>query len=71
MVISAPTRITIEVVQLQPAENGQPGAAPRPVAHVALSSAAPSDESHHTAAYQPVPCRCLDEDDCVADHENE
>lgn len=71
MVISAPTRITIEVTQLQPVEHGQPAAAPLAFTHVAMSSAAPTDTSHHPPAYEPAPCRCLDEDDCVADHEHE
>ena len=71
MVISAPTRITIEVTPVQPTENGPVVSAPTRFAHVAMSAAAPSDESHHPAAYEPAPCRCLDEDDCVADHEHE
>lgn len=71
MVISAPTRITIEVTQLHPAENGQAAGVPTRFTHVAMSAAAPSDESHHPAAYEPSPCRCLDDDDCVADHEHE
>lgn len=70
MVITAPTRITIEVTPLQPGEGGQHGAAPQ-AAKVVVAPVEPADPSHTPAAYEQAPCRCLDDDDCIADHEHE
>ena len=71
MAISAPTRTPIEGSPAELAQNAHAAAAPTRFARGAHSPAAPNDESHHPAAYEGAPCRCLDEDDCVADHENE
>jgi hypothetical protein len=70
MVITAPTRITIEVTPLQPGEGGQHGVVAQ-AAHVVVASVEAADGSSRTAAYEPAPCRCLDDDDCTADHEHE
>lgn len=70
MVITTPTRITIEVTPLQPGEAGQPGATPQ-APQVVVTSVEPVDASRAPAAYEPAPCRCLDDEDCTADHEHE
>lgn len=67
MVITAPTRITIEVTPLQPREGGQP-AAP---AQVVVSQVEATADAPQPASYEPAPCHCLDDEDCAADHEHE
>jgi hypothetical protein len=72
----APTRITIEVHQPDPDANG----AGAPVVHVyadAPGSAqpavagAPRENQPAPAAFDPGECRCLDPEDCNADHAND
>lgn len=73
MVITAPTRITIEVTTGQPGEGGRPAGAPAQVAQI-LVSPVPVDAAEASsvpAAYEPAPCHCLDDEDCTADHEHE
>jgi hypothetical protein len=72
MVITTPTRITIEVTPLQPGEVGQSGqpTASKPVAHI-IVAAVDAHESQVPAEYQQAPCHCLDDEDCTADHEHE
>ncbi len=69
MVITTPTRITIEVTPLQPGE-GEAAAAPTQVANI-IVGVAEATGPQPPAAYQPVPCHCLDDEDCTADHEHE
>ena len=71
MVITTPTRITIEVTPLQPGEGGQPAASPTQVAQILIGGAAATEDSRAPAAYEPSPCHCLDDEDCTADHEHE
>ena len=77
MTIQAPTRITIEVHQPDP-DAGGPGAAP--VVHVFPDSASatqppmaatPREEQTGPAAFDPGEFRCLDAEDCNADHAND
>lgn len=77
MTIQAPTRITIEVHQ--PGMDA-PGATLPPVVRVVPESSAmqgnvvagePRLEQPAPAAFDPGPCRCLDDDDCNADHAND
>ena len=72
MVITTPTRITIEVTPLQPGEAGQPdhSTAAKPVAQIIVASV-DAQESQVPAAYTQAPCHCLDDEDCTADHEHE
>lgn len=86
MTIQAPTRITIEIHPPDPSA-GTPleGGTPRmPIVRVVPEGAgAPAAAGHGVfagepredvpmpAAYEPGPCRCLDDDDCAADHANE
>jgi hypothetical protein len=70
MVITTPTRITIEVTPLQPGEGGQ-AAAPVQVTQVVVAPVEQADEARRPAAYEPAPCHCLDDEDCTADHEHE
>ena len=67
MVISAPTRITIEVTPMQPGESGS-AAVP---AQVVVTQVEPSVDAPQPAAYAPAPCHCLDDENCAADHEHE
>jgi hypothetical protein len=67
MVITAPTRITIEVTPLQPGEGGH-AAVP---AQVVVSQVEPSADAPQPAVYEALPCHCLDDEDCTADHEHE
>ena len=80
MTITAPTRITIEVhpptgdagatdgmpivriadASAQPVVSGQP-----------IVSSEPREDVPAPAAYDPGPCRCLDDEDCGADHAND
>ena len=71
--LHAPTRITIEVHQ-------PTGDAGTPVVHVipqvpsaprASVAAEPREDVPGPAAFDPGPCRCLDDDDCLADHAND
>ena len=71
MVITSPTRITIEVMPMQPAEGGQGQGGTAPVAQVVVATVDPASEAPRPAAYEPSPCHCLDEEDCTADHEHE
>jgi hypothetical protein len=80
MAMQAPTRITIEV---HPPDAGAEWQQPlvRVVPEVDASAlraldhrpvAVPLREEVQTpAAYEPGPCRCLDDEDCAADHANE
>jgi hypothetical protein len=86
MSMQAPTRITIEVhapgsgdgqpvVRVVPSGDGftpQAAAASQSgfVTHQTLTGE-PREETPGPAAYEPGPCRCLDDDDCAADHANE
>lgn len=84
MAMQAPTRITIEVhppepgmdwqqpvvrvvPEVTPASSEQPAAA----AGQPVVAAAPRESIPGPAAYEPGPCRCLDDEDCGADHANE
>jgi hypothetical protein len=75
MTLHAPTRITIEVHQPGSADNdGLPlvrvvPEAARSAQHVI--SAAAREEVPGPAAFDPGECRCLDDDDCNADHAND
>ena len=77
MAMQAPTRITIEVHPPEPGMDWQqpvvrvvpeatPASSEQPVV-----AAAPREDVSAPAAYQPGPCRCLDDEDCGADHANE
>ena len=77
MTIQAPTRITIEVHQPHP---GSAGAAEAPVVRVLpdvanaaqpVMAAAPREDQPGPAPFDPGECRCLDADDCNADHAND
>ena len=63
MTIQSPTRITIEI---QPPSSEH---AERPVQTIVVTE--PRQEIPLPAAYEPVPCHCLDDEDCGAYHENE
>jgi hypothetical protein len=81
MAMQAPTRITIEVHPPQSGESwdqsvvrvvpeaGHAGQAGH--ASVIQPAVAPREEMPAPAAYDPGPCRCLDDEDCAADHANE
>jgi len=71
----APTRITIEVHQ---PDGGAESAMPfvRVVPESATSAHAaqagePRENVHAPAAFDPGECRCLDDEDCNADHAND
>jgi hypothetical protein len=75
MAMQAPTRITIEVHHPDPAaSDGTPvvrvvpdtPSAPQP-----FTAAAPREDLPGPAAFDPGECRCLDDDDCNADHAND
>jgi hypothetical protein len=75
MALQAPTRITIEVHQPDSeATGGAPfvrvvpegASAPQPV-----MAAAPREDAPTPAAFDPGECRCLDDEDCNADHAND
>jgi hypothetical protein len=76
--ITAPTRITIEV---HPAgDAGADGAATPAMVRVVpdapsparqVFAGAPREEMPAPAAYDPGECRCLDDEDCGADHAND
>jgi hypothetical protein len=51
------------------APNGAPNGAQTPVR--AAMAVEPREEIPTPAAYEPGPCRCLDDEDCAADHANE
>ena len=77
MVIQAPTRITIEVHQ-PGASDGATGGTPvvRVIPEPLPSSgqvvaAEPREDVPAPAAFDPGECRCLDDDDCNADHAND
>ena len=74
MTLQTPTRITIEVhhpdsdaIGVAPFVRVVPDA--QPAAHPSM--AAPRDESPAPAAFDPGECRCLDAEDCNADHAND
>lgn len=71
MVITTPTRITIEVTPFQPGEHAEGPTTPAQVVQVIVASVDPADEAPHPTAYESAPCRCLDDDECAADHEHE
>ena len=74
MTLQTPTRITIEVHH---ADSESSGATPfvrvlpdaQPAAHPAM--AAPREDVSGPTAFDPGECRCLDDDDCNADHAND
>ena len=75
MTIQAPTRITIEVHQ---PGGDVDGAAPfvRVSPQTTTSghrseASAPREDVQLPAAFDPGECRCLDDDDCNADHAND
>ena len=78
MTITAPTRITIEV---HPgADAGTGGIGTPPVVRVLPEGAttvqpvfagAHREEMPVPAPYDPGECRCLDDEDCAADHAND
>ncbi|HEX3265661.1 MAG TPA: hypothetical protein VHR16_08320 [Candidatus Limnocylindrales bacterium] len=77
MTIQAPTRITIEVHQPDP---DSAAAAQVPTVHVYPESpssaqpamaAMPREDQPAPAAFDPGECRCLDAEDCNADHAND
>lgn len=80
MAMQAPTRITIEVhppepgtgmeqplVRVVPPAPAQ-GATPGSPAVIAVD---PRESVPTPTPYEPGPCRCLDDEDCGADHANE
>jgi len=75
MTIQAPTRITIEVHQPDPdAASAAPyvrliPGSPSP-AQPALA-AEPREDLPTPPAFEPGECRCLDDEDCNADHAND
>ena len=76
MTIQAPTRITIEVHQPDPDLAGAGPAIvhvfpePSSVSHSAMA-ATPREDQPAPAAFDPGECRCLDAEDCNADHAND
>jgi hypothetical protein len=78
MAMQAPTRITIEVHPPEPGYGlDQPTVRVLPESPAATPSmmsqpmAALREAVQVPALYEPGPCRCLDEDDCGADHAND
>jgi hypothetical protein len=73
MMTQAPTRITIEVHHAGPDAGAAPFVRVVPTAssaHTAAYSERREDPSG-PAAFDPGECRCLDDDDCLADHAND
>ena len=75
MALQAPTRITIEVHQ---PDGEASGAAPfvrvvpaAPSSGQPVISAEPREDVPAPAAFDPGECRCLDDEDCNADHAND
>jgi len=75
MTIQAPTRITIEVHQ---PDSDVGSAAPyvrvipaSPSAAQPALAAEPREDLPAPAAFDPGECRCLDDEDCNADHAND
>ena len=74
MTLQTPTRITIEVHH---PDSDSSGSAPfvrvipdaRTAAHPSM--AAPREDVPAPFAFDPGECRCLDDDDCNADHAND
>jgi hypothetical protein len=86
MTIQAPTRITIEIHPPDPSAGSllESGMSSMPTVRIVPEDARvpgvpsrsvfagePREDLPMPAAYQPGPCRCLDDDDCAADHANE
>ena len=75
MTIQAPTRITIEVHQPgSDADGGRPfvRVIPEGPSHdQAAHAGAPREDAPTPAAFDPGECRCLDDEDCNADHAND
>jgi hypothetical protein len=78
MAIQAPTRITIEVHKPGGDPDGSPlvrvvpdAGTATPTASQPLLAAEPRVGAPAPAAFDPGPCRCLDDDDCNADHAND
>ena len=75
MVIQAPTRITIEVHGASEGSGADGAHVVRVIPegsatqHVAASE--PREAVTGPSAFDPGPCRCLDDDDCNADHAND
>jgi hypothetical protein len=77
MTMQTPTRITIEVHQ---PDRGDVSSAQAPIVHVfseaptaprpAMASV-PREAQPAPAVFDPGECRCLDADDCNADHAND
>ena len=75
MAMQAPTRITIEVHHADPdALAGTPVVRVIPdtpgAAHPVMAGD-PREQGPAPAAFDPGECRCLDDDDCNADHAND
>jgi hypothetical protein len=75
MAMQAPTRITIEVhhpgrdaLDGTPVVRVIPGV---PAAVQPVMAADPREDVPLPAAFDPGECRCLDDDDCNADHAND
>jgi hypothetical protein len=74
MAMQAPTRITIEVHPPEPGNGSE-----KPVVRIVQDAPAtqptvtaePREAIPAPAAYEPGPCRCLDDEDCGADHAND
>ena len=74
MMIQTPTRITIEVHQPSADDGtGSPFVRVVPEARFASHPAPtePREDVAGPAAFDPGECRCLDDDDCNADHAND
>ena len=74
MTIQAPTRFTIEVHQPGNEPNATPVVRVIPEASYAAQPAItgePREGVPAPTAFDPGPCRCLDDDDCLADHAND
>ena len=74
MALQAPTRITIEVHQ----PDGETSSAapfvrvvPETPSSAPVMAAEPREDVSTPAAFDPGECRCLDDDDCNADHAND
>lgn len=75
MALQAPTRITIEVHQPDSdAAGGTPVVRVVPAGPSAVQpviAAVPREDVPSPTAFDPGECRCLDDDDCNADHAND
>ena len=74
MVIQAPTRITIEVHQPGTDDGGTPvvRVIPEPLRSTGpVVAGEPREDVPVPAAFDPGECRCLDDEDCNADHAND